>query len=226
LAYLIGMSSLFYFFWFLEFGDFAKFGFDWSLILLNTVFFLVFPLQHSILPRKFIKERMNPYLQRSFYVLTSGIALWAVLLNWKNTGPFLYQDVTPWLFNIFFYAALILLIVCTIALNHSQMYGLFQGYAAWKGRAVPKGKLQTTGLYGIVRHPITSLFIVALWSHESLTAGRLLFNFLFTAYALVGIVFEERNLVQEMGEDYLEYRKKVPAFIPGLRGLKPANSVG
>jgi protein-S-isoprenylcysteine O-methyltransferase Ste14 len=217
LAYLVGMSSLLYFFWFVEFGDTATIPFNSELVLSNIAVFLVFPLQHSILPRKFIKERISPYLHRSLYVLTSGIALWIVLLGWKNFGPFLYRDVAPpWFFNIFFYAALVLLIVCTIALNHSQMYGLFQGYAAWKGLPMPQGKLETKGIYGIVRHPITSLFIVALWSHESLTAGRLLFNGLFTAYALVGTIFEERSLVQEMGRDYLEYRKKVPAFIPGL----------
>jgi methanethiol S-methyltransferase len=216
-AYLVGMSSLFYFFWFVEFADNTPTPFHWELVLRNVAVFLIFPLQHSILPRKFVKERFSPYLYRSFYVFTSGIALWIVLLNWKNFGPFVYRDVAPpWFFNMFFYAALILLIVCTIALNHSQMYGLFQGYAAWKGLPLPESKLETKGIYGIVRHPITSLFIVALWSHESLTASRLLFNGLFTAYALVGTVFEEKSLVQDVGQDYLEYRKKVPAFIPGL----------
>jgi methanethiol S-methyltransferase len=216
LAYLVGMSSLFYFFWFVEFGDTSAGVLNMNLLLMNVAFFLVFPLQHSILPRKFIKDRVSPHVNRGIYVLTSGIALWIVLLNWKNAGPFLYQNVMPWLFNILFYAALLMIIVCTIALNHSQMFGLYQGYAAWKGLPVPEGKLETKGIYGVVRHPITSLLIVALWSHESLTAGRLLFNGLFTAYALLGTVFEERSLVQHMGKDYLDYRKKVPAFIPGL----------
>ena len=215
-SYLAGMSSLFYFFWFVEFGDTATGLLDWNLAVRNVAFFLVFPLQHSILPRKFVKDRVSPYLHRAIYVLTSGIALWIVLLNWNNAGPFLYQNVMPWLFNIFFYGALLLIIVCTIALNHSQMFGLYQGYAAWKGLPLPEGKLETKGVYGVVRHPITSLLIVALWSHESLTAGRLLFNSLFTAYALLGTVFEERSLVQEMGREYLEYKKKVPAFLPGL----------
>ena len=216
-SYLLGMSSLFYFFWFVEFGDTtAATPFTWNALVFNGVIFLVFPLQHSILPRKFIKERFSPYLHRSLYVFTSGIALWIVLLNWKDFGPYLYRDVMPLPFNILFYAALVLIVVCTIALNHSQMFGLFQGYAAWKGLPLPEGKLETKGVYGIVRHPLTSLFIVALWSHESLTTGRFWFNALFTAYALVGTVFEERSLVQELGQDYLDYRKKVPAFIPGL----------
>ena len=210
------MSSLFYFFWLIEFGDQLAPAFTSTSVLINMAIFLIFPLQHSILPRRFIRLRMNPHVHRSFYVLTSGVALWVVSLAWRPFGPFLYQDVMPWLFNILFYTALILIIASTIALNHAQMFGLRQGYAAWKGLPLPDGKLETTGIYGIVRHPLTSLLIVALWSHESLTAGRLLFNGLFTAYALAGTVLEERSMIKEMGEDYREYRKKVPAFIPKL----------
>jgi methanethiol S-methyltransferase len=216
LSYLIGMSSLFYFFWLIEFGDQVAPAFTSSSLLINIPIFLVFPLQHSLLPRKFVRERMNPYVHRSFYVLTSGVALWAVLLVWRPFGPYLYRDVMPLLFNVLFYSSLILIIASTIALNHSQMFGLYHGYAAWKKGPLPEAKLETTGIYGIVRHPITSLLIVALWSHESLTAGRFLFNALFTMYALAGTVVEERSLIKEFGEDYREYRKKVPAFIPKL----------
>ncbi|MGH9858276.1 MAG: methyltransferase family protein [Acidobacteriota bacterium] len=215
-SYLIGMSSLFYFFWLVEFGNRGVPAFTPTLLLINIAIFLIFPLQHSLLPRKFVRERMNPYVHRSFYVLTSGVALWIVLLVWRPFGPFLYRDVMPWLFNILFYTSLILIIASTYALNHSQMFGLYHGYAAWKKHPLPETKLETTGIYGIVRHPITSLLIVALWSHESLTAGRFLFNALFTIYALAGTVVEERSLVKEMGEEYREYRKKVPAFIPKL----------
>lgn len=214
-SYLIGMSSLVYLFWFIEFGDAGPApAFFASSLLINVSAFLIFPLQHSLLARQFVKKRMNPYAHRSFYVLTSGLALWAVLIVWRPFGPFLYRDFAPWFMNVLFYASLLLILASTIALNHSQMFGLSQGYAGWKGRVVPESGLETRGIYGIVRHPLTSLLIIALWSHESLSAGRLLFNALFTAYALVGTVFEERSLVKAMGKDYVEYRKKVPAFIP------------
>jgi methanethiol S-methyltransferase len=215
-SYLVGMSSLVYYFWLIEFGDQVAPDFTAASLVTNIAIFLIFPLQHSLLPRKFVRQRMNPYVHRSFYVLTSGIALWIVVLVWHPFGPFLYQDLFPWLFNILFYSSLILIIVSTIALNHSQMFGLYHGYAAWRKRPLPEAKLETTGIYGIVRHPITSLLIVALWSHESLTAGRCVFNALFTVYALAGTVVEERSLIEEMGDDYKEYRKKVPAFIPKL----------
>ncbi len=210
------MSSLFFFFWFIEFGDTVAPVFAQASLWVNVMIFLVFPLQHSLLPRQFIKKRIHPYLHRPLYVLTSGIALWIVLLVWKPFGPFLYQTTISLLFNTLFYASLVLIIISTVALNHTQMFGLYQGYAGWKGLPLPSPGLRTDGIYGIVRHPITALFILALWSHESLTSGRFLFNALFTAYALIGTALEERSLIRELGKDYLEYRKKVPAFIPNL----------
>jgi methanethiol S-methyltransferase len=216
LSYITGMSSLIYFFYLLQFGDTSVHVFDRHSFVLNILVFLIFPLQHSLLSRRFIKTRMSPHVHRPFYVLTSGIALWAVLLLWKPFGPTLYSGIAPLLFNILFYASLALIIGSTVSLGHMQMFGIYHGYAAWKQRPLPEGKLESKGLYGLVRHPITSLLFVALWSHESMTAGRLLLNTLFSIYSVVGTVFEERSLIKEFGKDYLEYRQRVPAFFPRL----------
>jgi protein-S-isoprenylcysteine O-methyltransferase Ste14 len=35
-----------------------------------------------------------------------------------------------------------------------------------------------------------------------------------TAYILIAIRYEERDLVQILGDDYAQYRKKVPMLIP------------
>jgi methanethiol S-methyltransferase len=213
-AYLIGMSSLAYLFWFLEFGDTYAPAFTAEALLINVFVFLIFPLQHSLMPREFVKKRFNEYVCRPVYVLASGVAMWTILLVWRPFGPILYENVLPWLFNIIFYASLVLIILSTVALNHSQMFGLYQGYTAWKDLPLPQPNLETNGIYGIVRHPLTSLLIIALWSHETLTLGRLIFNLLLSAYALIGTIFEERSLIAEMGEEYIEYKRKVPGFIP------------
>jgi Putative protein-S-isoprenylcysteine methyltransferase len=216
LSYIVGMSSLVYFFWILQFQHPQNLPFSWNILLFNTAIFLIFPLQHSILPRRFIKDRMNPYLHRPFYVLTSGIALWCVLLFWKPFGTTIYSNAAPVILNIIFYVSLALIIASTIALGHFQMFGLYQGYSAWRKKSLPAGQLEVHGIYGIVRHPITSLLLIALWSHSSLTESRLLFNVLFSIYSLAGTVFEERSLIKEFGKDYLEYRRSVPGFFPRL----------
>jgi protein-S-isoprenylcysteine O-methyltransferase Ste14 len=219
IAYVIGLSSMAAFFWFIQFlVDMGLSNFSWDYVGFNCLIFLIFPAQHSLLARPAVKrrivQRFGPLIERPIYVATSGIAMWLILLNWRRFGPVLYRFENPIIFNLIFYLSLALIIASTIALDHGSMFGLKQGYAALRKLNFPEADLKTTGIYGIVRHPLTTLLIVCLWSHESLTAGRLLFNLLFTAYALAGTFFEERDLVRNFGERYRLYRTKVPGFLP------------
>ena len=128
----------------------------------------------------------------------------------------LYVLPFPIVFDVVMYVCVILLIVTTIKLGHHRLFGLANGYAVWKGGSLPETGIQTDGIFGIVRHPLTSLLIAVLWTHNTMTAGRLEFNVLFTVYALAGTIFEEQDLVRNFGARYLEYRKVVPAFFPRL----------
>ena len=214
------------FFWYIQFAiDYFSHGISWQAVILNTALFMIFPLQHSILVRPHIKERIQKMvpklLERSVYVGTSGIAMLIVLFGWQQFGPMLYRFETSWPFDVVFYVALFSITLALRNLNHNSMFGLKQGYVLLKGSEMPVEDLKTTGLFKYVRHPLTSLLIVVLWSHESMTAGRFQWNLLFTAYALIGTFFEERDLIRKYGQSYLEYRNRVPAFIPlRFRGKK------
>lgn len=84
----------------------------------------------------------------------------------------------------------------------------------------PNGEenLQTSGVYGIVRHPI--YFCDAFWP----AGWSVLFNaayslalaplWLFLMFSLSAV--EERRLVEEYGEEYEKYQKEVPRLIPGF----------
>ena len=221
LAYIVGVGSMAAFFWYVQFGmDQTAPVFSVKSLLMDCCLFALFPVQHSLLARRKWKDRISNLigrnLERSCYVLTSGIVMFVVLIGWRPFGPYLYRFENAVVFDVVFYLALILIILSTIALDHAAMFGLKQGYAAWKRFDVPGKDLQTDGLYGIVRHPITSLLLVGLWSHRSLSGSRLLFNILFSAYAVAGTWFEEHDLIRTFGERYQAYRKKVPAFIPKL----------
>jgi protein-S-isoprenylcysteine O-methyltransferase Ste14 len=210
------------FFWFIQFAiDYTANAFSWQIIFLNTALFMIFPLQHSILVRPQIKERIQKIvprlMERSIYVGTSGIAMLIVLCGWQRYGPMLYHLETSWPIDVVFYVALFSIPLALHNLNHNSMFGLTQGYVLLKGSEMPAEDLTSTGLYKHVRHPLTSLLIVTLWAHASMTAGRLQWNLLFTAYALVGTFFEERDLIRKYGQSYLEYRNRVPAFIPGFK---------
>lgn len=219
LCYLIGVGSMAGFFYFVQFvADRNIVPFNWNAVLWNCLLFLIFPLQHSLLARPVIKGMLPPKLERSLYVATSGIAMWIILFEWNRIGPMLYEVPSPfsYLINTVFYITLILIILTTREMDHWRMFAISQGYAAWKQTELPVSELKTSGLYAYIRHPLTSLFIVTLWCHPTMSMGRLWFNLLFTAYALVGTIFEERDLKRTFGQKYLLYARRVGAFVPRL----------
>jgi protein-S-isoprenylcysteine O-methyltransferase Ste14 len=57
-------------------------------------------------------------------------------------------------------------------------------------------------------------FVVASWATPEMTVGHLLFAVLGTAYILVGIRLEERDLLAAHGDDYATYCEEVPMLLP------------
>ncbi len=57
-------------------------------------------------------------------------------------------------------------------------------------------------------------FIIAFWATPEMTTGHLLFAAVTTVYIVIAIQIEERDLVEMLGNTYVEYRTRVPALIP------------
>ena len=68
--------------------------------------------------------------------------------------------------------------------------------------------------YRYVRHPLYVGFLMTFWSVPVMTFGRLLFALGLSAYILIGIAFEERDLLLQFGERYRAYRQQVGMLIP------------
>ncbi len=80
-----------------------------------------------------------------------------------------------------------------------------------------KGPLITGGLYHFVRHPLYTFSLLILWLSPTMSLNSFIVYTALTIYVLVGIVFEERKLVREFGQEYDQYRSTTPMLIPGLR---------
>jgi len=102
----------------------------------------------------------------------------------------------------------------TFLINHFELFGLHQVANNLTGRPMPTPRFRTPLLYGFVRHPLYLGFIIAFWAAPTMTFGHLLFAAVTTAYILVAIQLEERDLVDVFGDDYRRYKTRVSMLVP------------
>jgi protein-S-isoprenylcysteine O-methyltransferase Ste14 len=187
----------------------------------------LFALQHSLMARPFFKrwltKRIPTSAERSTYVLFSSLALIALFAFWQPLGGVVWEVRDPlWSAGLYalFAFGWVLVLVSTFLINHFDLFGLRQVWLQLLGHPYQPLKFGTPGPYKLVRHPLYLGWLFAFWATPTMTGTHLLFAFMTTAYILVAIQLEERDLVESLGNDYVQYRRRVPMIIPTPRGLK------
>jgi len=185
----------------------------------------LFALQHSIMARESFKRwwasAVTSELSRSTYVLLASLLLFATFAFWQPIAG------TCWSLSGAAAVVVAVLYVCgwaltlgsTFLLDHAELFGLRRTIASQSNK--DNGEFRTPGLYRTIRHPMMLGLVVLFWSSPIMTVGHLLFAGLSTGYILVGIWFEERDLVVAFGERYVQYQKNVPMLLPRI-GKKKA----
>jgi len=199
-------------------GSSAPFG---EAVVVNLVLMSLFAIQHSVMARRQFKEWWTRFVpksvERSTYVLFSTLALALLCWQWRPMPAVVWHvedtDVASGLVGLSLLGWVIVL-TSTFLINHFELFGLHQVANNLTGRPMPQPIFRTPLFYQFVRHPIYLGFIIAFWATPVMTAGHLLFAAVTTAYIIVGILLEERDLVGMFGDDYRRYRQRVSMLVP------------
>jgi protein-S-isoprenylcysteine O-methyltransferase Ste14 len=181
----------------------------------------LFALQHSVMARPAFKRwftRLVPEAaERSTYVLASSVALIVMFALWQPLGGVVWSIDKPAIRGVLwglFAFGWLLVLVSTFLINHFDLFGLRQVWLQLLGRPYTHLPFGTPGPYRYVRHPLYVGWFFAFWATPTMTVSHLVFAVMTTAYILVAIQLEERDLVAHFGEAYRSYRTRVPMLIP------------
>lgn len=228
-AYLLAMANIAYFVGFLaDFGvpkgiNDGTPGALWPSGALNLGLIWLFGLHHSATARRWFKARWTrivpPALERATYLYMTALATALLVTFWTPIPITVWSVETPAAYWSIWAACLsvwAMMFSATFHFGHLGFFGLAQAWARVVGRPQTGGSFCARWLYGIVRHPISLGWMLVPWLTPHMTVGQITFALGTAIYVLLATVFEERDLVAELGDRYRAYRAQVPAFIPRL----------
>jgi len=189
-----------------------------SAVSINLALLLLFGLQHSIMARPTFKKRFEKVLpqalERSTFVLASGLVLAITVLLWQPIEGWVWQ--TQGLLNYCLWGAFVFawgyLLLATFAINHWDLFGLRQVWIAARGNNYSALEFKERWMYRYSRHPIMLGALLGVWCVPAMTVSMLMLSVGLSVYIAVGLYFEERDLVSQWGQAYLDYKKRVNAL--------------
>ncbi len=228
LCYLVFFGSFLYAIWFVWTLDRAQPAADWGRALaINTALLALFAVQHSVMARQWFKRAWTrivpPPVERSTYVLVASLILLALCTHWQPMTTVIWEveaRAGKLVLQGLFWLGWLQVLVGTFLIDHFDLFGLKQVWKYWRQQPYESPAFRTPGPYRFVRHPIYLGFLIAFWSTPRMTLGHLYFAVMTTAYILLAIQFEERDMIRVHGEDYKVYRSGVSMLVPWPGGRK------
>jgi protein-S-isoprenylcysteine O-methyltransferase Ste14 len=189
--------------------------------IVNVILMALFAVQHTIMARPAFKRwwtRIVPQpVERSTFVLIASLLLILLFWQWRAMPQVIWDVQAPAgraILHALFAVGWLMVFAATFMIDHFDLFGLRQVWLHFRGRPYAPPQFQIAILYRWVRHPLMLGFLIAFWATPRMTAGHLLFAAVMTAYILIAIQIEERDLLVLHGEAYAEYRRKTSMIVP------------
>jgi len=189
-------------------------------VVVDLFLVLLFSLQHSVMARPGFKRWWATVVpeaaERSTYLLASDLALILLFAYWRPLGGNIWSvqgAAASALYGVYAFGW-ILLVASTFFIDHFDLFGLRQIWRHLLDKDCQPVGFRLSGPYRLVRHPIYVGWLIIFWATPTMTVTHLLFATAVSVYIFVAIRFEERDLIDGLGDAYREYRRKVPMLIP------------
>jgi len=193
-------------------------------VAINIALITLFGLQHSVMARQGFKRAWTKivpkHVERSIYVLLASLALIVMFRFWQPIGAVVWDvsgGAVSGVLWLLFWLGWGMVLVSTFLINHFELFGLQQAWGNLRGREFAPPRFRTPFLYRFVRHPLYLGFFLAFWATPQMTVGHLLLAIGMSAYMLIAIRYEERDLIAFHGRDYEDYRGRVGMLMPRFR---------
>lgn len=188
---------------------------------INAALLGAFAIQHTIMARKWFKRWITRFvpiaIERSTFVLAASLSLIATFAWWQPMPQLLWQAPGPITAGVLTAISMLgfgIVLYSSFLINHFDLFGLRQISTHFLGREYQPVRFRLIGLYRIVRHPLMFGFLIAFWATPEMTVGHLFFALMTTGYIIVGVSIEERDLIEDFGQEYLDYKASVPGLLP------------
>jgi len=188
---------------------------------INAGLIILFGLPHTVMARPGFKRWWTQIvpkpIERSTYVLVSTLLLILLFWQWRPMTEVVWQADAAWAQTAIwglYVLGIVVLFASTFVIDHFDLFGLRQITLNLLNKPYKVLGFKVTYFYKFVRHPLYVGWFLIFWATPQMSVGHLLFAIGMSGYILIAVRYEERDLVTFHGQDYINYQKKVPMFVP------------